>query len=171
MKHLKLFEDFTYEDSGFGKKDFHLITVEGNQHYFFKLEFETTQRGFILTINKTSKFSTPAEETKEYGVISITELTTEGVDQAIIDRGEFEPNENPIEMGGAELDRYFMIYFSVVEDHLSKNPKIWKFYDEVQDKLENKEYFAELQDALRNWQEGIWNAQEIEVGRDIIITK
>lgn len=172
MKYLKLFEDFLYEqDDGFGELDF-FFSKEGDTHnYFFKLSSKEEQRGFVVSIGKHSRFSKPTEAKGEYGVIFVTELEQEELDQAILDKGKFEGNENKIEMDNNELVRFLDILIKIMSDYLKKNSKIFKFYDEIQDKLKNKEYFDKLKVALEDFEGGIWKTQEIEKERDILIQK
>ena len=173
MKHLKLFEDFLYEEEdGFGELDF-FFSKEGDTHnYIFRLSSGgNEQRGFVVSIGKHSRFSKQSEPQGEYGIIQVTELESEELDQAILDEGKFEGNENKIEMDENELIRFLDIMIKTMSDYLKKNSKIFKFYDEVQDKLKNKEYFDKLEIALQDFEGGIWSSQEIEKGRDILIQK
>lgn len=156
-------------EDGYGESQFFFAKNGDTANYFFKIG-EDHKRGFVLGIGKFSKFSQPTEAKAEYGVLSITELEVDKLDQAVIDKGKFEPNENKIEVDEREINKIMENMMACVNDYLQKNPKVIKFYDEMQNTLHSDDYTRKLSTYMEKWP-GPWNLQEVERGRLNFITK
>lgn len=140
--------------------------------YFFKITREDNgERAFVLSIGKFSKFAQPAEPKGEYAVLSLTELSIEQLDQAVIDEGDFEPNDNHIELNEGDLTRLLGQISICVADYLQKNPKVVMFYDEIQNTLKQTDYTEKIKISLPSWPGDNWHIQEIEPGKLNTIAK
>jgi hypothetical protein len=164
-------ENYVNED-GYGDLPFFYAKNGDVANYFFKVGAET-QRGFVISIGKFSKFAQPSEGKAEYSVLSITELPVDAIDQAVIDKGNFETNDNHIEVDERELNKVLEMLCKCVEDYLQKNPKVTKFYDEMQANLRNTQYTSKMTAHLDKWPggQGAWKMQEVEAGKLNYIVK
>lgn len=169
MKHLKTFNQLN-EMNGYGEEPFYYAEDGPDKaNYLFKVD--EGHRGFIISIGKFSKFTQPSEAKSDYGVISITEVSEEELDQAVIDEGKFEPNDKRIEIDQETLRKIMTTLTQAVEDYLQEEPKVNKFYDEMQANIKESEIYEEnIKDAVNEWP-GEWIFQEIEKGKLNLITK
>ena len=70
MKHIKLFEQFLNED-GYGR-DFFIKKKEGKlSQYFFKIEGEEEDLGFVVNLGKLSRNITIESAENSYAVLSV----------------------------------------------------------------------------------------------------
>lgn len=159
-------------EDGYGEQAF-LYTKNGDvANYFFKVEgVSEAPRGFVLSIGKFSKFAQPSEAKQEYAVLGLTELPVDKLDQAVIDKGVFEINNNQIDLNERELNKVLDVMAKCAGDYLEKNSKVTKMYDEVQGTLKNLMYNEKLVTFLNDWPggAGAWKLQEVEQNLNYII--
>ncbi|NBU97885.1 MAG: hypothetical protein EBS19_06700, partial [Spirochaetia bacterium] len=84
MRHIKLFEQFLFEEDGFGR-DFFVKKKEGKvTKYFFKIEAEEEDLGFIVNIGKLSRGSSIDEAENSYCVISVEPIKVSVLDDYLV---------------------------------------------------------------------------------------
>lgn len=177
MRKIFTFDKFVNEnyvnEDGYGDLPFFFAKNGDVSNYFFKVDAGDAQRGFVIGVGKFSKFSQPSEAKAEYSVLSITELPVDAIDQAVIDKGNYETNENTVEVDERELNKILDMLSKCVSDYLEKNPKVAKFYDEMQGNLKNTQYTAKMTSFLDKWPggHGAWKLQEVEAGKLNYIVK
>ena len=177
MKKILGFNQFVNEnyvnEDGYGDSPFFYAKNGDVSNYFFKVDEGDTQRGFVISIGKFSKFAQPSEAKQDYSVLSITELPVDAVDQAVVDKGTYETNDNAIEADERELNKVLDMLAKCVSDYLQKSPKVSKFYDEMQGNLRNTQYTAKMTTFLDKWPggQGAWKMQEVEAGKLNYIVK
>lgn len=170
MKHLKTFNQLN-EMNGYGEEPFFYAKDGDQQNYLFKVEDQNGHRGFVISIGKFSKFTQPSEAKADYGVLSITELSEEELDQAVTDKGVYEPNEKRIEIDAPTLRKIMTTLNLAVEDYVQNEPKVNKFYDEMQANIQMSDIYEEnIKDAVNEWP-GEWSFQQIEKNQLNLISK
>lgn len=171
MKHIKTFQQLN-EMNGYGEESFYFAKDGDQYNYLFKVEGEGDgHRGFIISIGKFSKFTQPSEAKADYGVLSITEVSEAELDQAVTDEGVFEPNDKRIEIDQSTLRKVMITLTEAVEDYLQQEPKVNKFYDEIQANIKDSDIYEEnIKDSVNEWP-GEWAFQEIEKGKLNLISK
>lgn len=160
-------------EDGYGDAPFQAFKAGDAFNYFFKMNTDGTHRCMVLTIGKFSKFAQPTENKQDYGVISIIEIDEAKLDQAVLDKGKFETNSATFVVSDRELSNILTKVAECVSDYLQKNPKVSKFYDEIEGNLKNVNYMKLIQDKLEKWPggQGAWHVQELEKGKLNIINK
>jgi len=170
-----LFESLNEDNSedGYGQQPFYFAKNGDTNNYFFKINEGQDQNGFVVSIGKFAKFIQPTEQKLEYGVISITKLKSEELDQAVVDEGKFTTNTNEIATSDQLLGKLLKHLSLIIEDYLQKNPKVSKFYDELQATLAATDYDNKMSLSLSNWPGGndAWKLQTMEKGKLNIISK
>jgi len=169
MRHIKTFEQLN-EMNGYGNEAFFFAKDGDQDNYLFKIEDGNKRRGFVISIGKFSKFTQPTEAKSAYGVIGLTELDEEALDQAVTDKGVFDPNENRIEVKRDPLTKIMDTLAKVVDNYLQNEPKVNKFYDEMQANIKSELYDEAIKDSVNEWP-GEWHFQEIEKGKLNMISK
>lgn len=160
-------------EDGYGSSPFFVAKAGDALNYFFKVDAEEAHKSVVLTIGKFAKFAQPTEAKGEYGVLSLMELPEEQLDQAVVDKGKFEANAHEFTVTEREINKIFEIVASCVSDYLQKNPKVIKFYNEMQATVRNPEYDKRLLLSLEKWPggTGVWHMQEVEKNKINIIMK
>lgn len=177
MKKILNFDRFVNEnyinEDGYGDLPFFYAKNGDVSNYIFKIEGGDVQRGFAISIGKFSKFAQPSEAKGDYAVLSISELGVDALDQAIVDKGVFEMNDNPIELNERELNKVLDTLAKCATDYLQKSPKTTKFYDEIQGNVKNTQYTAKMTEFIDKWPggQGAWKIQEVEPGKLNYIVK
>lgn len=153
----------TEGEAGYGDQPFFFAKNGDAGNYFFKMD----EKGLVLTIGKFSKFTQPTEQKTDYGVLALTELPMEALDQAVMDGGKFEPNANPIELADAQISRALDHIAVCINDYVQKNPSVNKFYDELQSTVKHTDYDNKLALSITKWPGGTeaWKLQVIEKGK------
>lgn len=172
MKHLKTFRQLN-ETNGYGEEAYYFAKDGDQYNYLFKIEDANNEghRGFIISIGKFSKFTQPSEAQSDYGVLGITEVSEAELDQAVTDKGVFEPNDKRIEIDQPTLRKVMVTLNQAIEDYLQQEPKVNKFYDEMQANIKDSDIYEEnIKDAVNGWP-GEWTYQEIEKGKLNLISK
>lgn len=169
---LYLFNQFVKvnEAAGYGKEPFFFAKDGEVCNYFFKVENGEDHRGFVVSVGKFSQFTQPSEPKSDYGVLSITELTEDELDQAVTDEGKFDVNKKQVDVDDRTLSEMMRTISKIVADYLDNNAKVNKFYDEMQSKITNKTYVDAIKTSAAGWP-GEWNFQEVERGKLNLISK
>jgi len=160
-------------ENGYGQQAFYFAKNGDTNNYFFKIQTGQDKNGFVVSIGKFSKFTQPTEQKLEYGVISITKLDDEELDQAVVDQGKFNTNTNEIDTNDALIEKLLTHLALIIEDYVQKNPKVSKFYDEMQSNLRVADYDNKFAVSLDKWPGGneAWKLQTMEKGKMNIISK
>jgi hypothetical protein len=166
---ISLKESILKENVGYGQQSFYFAKNGDSNNYLFKVDTV----GIVISIGKFSKFTQPTEQKSEYAVISITKLNDEELDQAVIDNGMFTSNSKNINFDDSIIRKILKHLAIIIEDYLQKNPKVSKFYDEMQSNLVVADYDNKFSVSLNNWPGGneIWKLQTIEKGKMNVISK
>lgn len=172
-KRIHDFKSFINETNGYGKESFFFAKEGDNSNYLFKIEDGDEHRGFVLTIGKFSKFTQTGESKNGYGVLSVVELSEADLDQAVTDKGQFESNEKIINFTDDVARKFFKIVADCVADYLQNNPKVARFYDELQSSIQMEAYAEHIKDCVMDWPGGAdtWHFQEVEADKLNIISK
>lgn len=169
---IKSVKESKINEDGYGQQSFVFSKNGDTCYYFFKITRNSKENySFVLSIGKFAKFAQPAEAKQAYAVLSLTQLTEEQLDQAIIDEGKFENNESAIQLEDGDLTRLFGVVSICVTDYLQKNPKVVMFYDEIQNTLKSPNYTDRFATSLPSWPGDNWHMQEVEPSKLNTITK
>lgn len=179
MNRLKTFEDFSrsvgiMEADGFGTMPY-LEKKNGNIHYyFFKLDSEKgeKQRGFMLTLGKYSQYEDTPGAKNSYSVINANEIGTEIIDDIAGGKKEIPNlNQEKYQLTDNEISRFFKQCGKAISSYLEQNPKVVRFYDEMQDNLDSKNYLEYLKSVLAGSLGGEWSAQEGSNKKVVLISR
>jgi hypothetical protein len=179
VNRLKTFEDFSrsislQEADGFGTMPY-LEKKNGNVfYYFFKLDPEKGegQKGYMLTIGKYSQYEDTPGAKNSYAVLNVNEIGAEIIDDIAVDKKEI-PNLNStsFKLSDNELSRFLEQCGKAASNYLEQNPKVVRFYDEMQDNLEAKNYLEYLKSVLVGSLGGEWTAQEGSNPKVVVISR
>lgn len=178
-EHIKSFGEFTrsqriLEADGFGTLPY-LEKKDGNvYYYFFKLDSEKdkSQKGYMLTIGKYSQYEDTPGAKNSYSVLNVNEIGVEVIDDIAIDKKDIPNlNDTSFQLTDNELSRFFEQCSKAVSDYLEQNPKVVRFYDEMQDNLDAKNYLEYLKSVLVGKLGGEWTAQEGSNKKVVVISR
>lgn len=176
---IKNFDEYskTYqvlEADGFGTLPY-LEKRDGNvYYYFFKLDSEEgkSQKGFMLAIGKYSQYEETPGAKNSYAVMNVNEIGVELIDDIAIDKKDIPNlNETPFKLSDNEFSRFLEQCSKAVSDYLEQNPKVVRFYDEMQDNIDAKNYLEYLKSAMVGKLGGEWSAQEGSNKKVVIISR
>lgn len=179
MQKIKNFEDFSrlnkiHESDGFGTLPF-LEKKKGNvYYYFFKLvqEKDKSQKGYMLTIGKYSHYEDTPGAKNSYSVLNVNQIGTEIIDDIAVDKSDIPIlNETKFKFTENEISRFFGQCGKALLVYLEQNPKVVRFYDEMQDNIESKNYLEYLRSVLVGRLGGEWTAQEGSNKNVVIISR
>lgn len=181
MKFLIDFKKFSVnesedEEAGYGN-DYFVDKKNGkNYNYYFKINEsgDGEERGIVFKVGKFSKSELINDAEKSYGVISIEEMAPNDMDDYLVNDVEYESDtEKTFSLGEEEMNETFDILGKVLDNYLSKNPKVTKIYDEILENLEMdlEEYSKYVDSFLNRWSKGRWKSQEGSTAKTIIYTK
>ena len=124
MKHIKLYENFLNED-GYGR-DYFVKEKDGKVYrYFFKIEGDEEDLGFILEIGKLSRNITIESAENSYAVLSIQPISIAAMDDYLVKESDFKSREDEMfELTDSELMRTYKIVGEAIKDYLENNPKV-----------------------------------------------
>jgi hypothetical protein len=169
------FNDFIFEseENGYGQQAFYFAKNGDTNNYFFKMKDGQDSHGFVVSIGKFAKFTQPTEQKPDFGVLGITKLKDEDLDQAVVDEGKFTTNTETITAAEGLLGKILEHLSLIIDDYLQKNPKVSKFYDEMQATLQAPDYDNKFSVSLAKWPGGneAWKLQTMEPGKLNIISK
>ena len=178
-EHIKNFKDFTnafkvLESDGFGTMPY-LQKKDGNvYYYFFKLDSEEgkPQKGFMLTAGKYSQYEETPGAKNSYAVLNVNQIGIELIDDIAIDKKEI-PNldETTFKLTDNELSRFLKQCSKAISEYLEQNPKVVRFYDEMQDNIDSKNYLEYLKSVLIGNLGDQWKAQEGSNPKVVIISR
>jgi hypothetical protein len=176
---IKNFDEYSksyvvLESDGFGTMPY-LEKKDGNvYYYFFKLDPEKgeEQKGYMLTLGKYSQYEDTPGAKNSYSVINVNQIGTEIIDDIAVDKKEI-PNLNntTFKLSDNELSRFFEQCGKAVANYLEQNPKVVRFYDEMQDNLDAKNYLEYLKSVLVGSLGGEWTAQEGSNKKVVVISR
>ncbi len=179
MDKIKSFEDFSkslniQESDGFGTMPY-LEKKDGNIYYYlFKLDPEKgeEQKGYMLTLGKYSQYEDTPGAKNSYSVINVNEIGAEIIDDIAVDKKEIpDLNNTTFKLSDNELSRFLEQCGKAVASYLEQNPKVIRFYDEMQDNLDVKNYLEYLKSVLVGSLGGEWTAQEGSNPKVIVISR
>jgi hypothetical protein len=179
VKSIKSFDEFSkshslVESDGFGTLPY-LEKKNGNvYYYFFKLDSEEKgkQKGFMLTIGKYSQSEETPGAKNSYGVLNTNEIGVEVIDDIAIDKKDIPNlNETQFKLTDNELSRFFEQCSKAISDYLEQNPKVVRFYDEMQRNIDAKNYLEYLKSVMVGKLGGEWSAQEGSNKKIVIISR
>ena len=178
MSNVKSFSEYLSlmnESDGFGTLPF-LEKKNGNvYYYFFKLDSEKkkgTQRGYMVTLGKYSQYEDTPGAKNSYAVLNVNEIGTEVIDDLAVERKEIPVlNETSFQLTDGELSRFFEQTAKAVQSYLEQNPKVVRFYDEMQDNIDADNYLEYLKSVLVSALGGEWSAQEGSNKKVVLISR
>jgi hypothetical protein len=175
MKHIKLFEQFLLlEEDGFGR-DFFVKKKEGKvSKYFFKIEGEDDNLGFIVNIGKLSRESSIDDAENSYAVISVEPIKVSVLDDYLVKETDYKSREDDeFSLSKSEFMRFYKILSEAIKDYLQNNPKVSKIYDEIPLNLdfEISEYQDKVESLMDEWSYERWSVQEGTSDRTLMYTR
>ena len=92
------FNDFIFEaeENGYGQQAFFFAVNGDTANYFFKIKDGQETHALVVSIGKFAKTIQPTEQKTDFGVLGITTLSEDDLDQAVVDKGKFTTNEEII---------------------------------------------------------------------------
>lgn len=176
---IKNFDEYSkiygvLEADGFGTLPY-LEKKDGNvYYYFFKLDSEKdkSQKGYMLTIGKYSQYEDTPGAKNSYAVLNANQIGTELIDDIAIDKKEI-PNLNntTFKMTDNEFSRFLEQCGKAISDYLEQNPKVVRFYDEMQDNIDADNYLEYLKSVLVGSLGGEWTAQDGSNKKVVVISR
>lgn len=178
-EYIKSFSEFEIgqrivEADGFGTLPY-LEKRNGNvYYYFFKLDSEEdkSQKGYMVTIGKYSQYENTPGAKNSYAVLNVNQIGVELIDDIAIDKKEIPNlNDTVFKLTDNETSRFFEQAGKAVSDYLEQNPKVSRFYDEMQGNLDSKNYLEYLKSVLVGRLGGEWAAQEGSNKKVVVISR
>lgn len=179
MKFLIDFKKFSLnedEESGYGN-DYFVDKKNGkNYNYYFKVNEsgDGEERGIVFKVGKFSKSEIINEAEKSYCVLSIEEMAPNDMDDYLVNDVEYESDsEKTFSLNDEEMNETFDILEKVLDNYLTRNPKVTKIYDEILENLDmdSDEYSEYIVSFLKRWSKGRWSSQGGSNSKSIIYTK
>ena len=174
MKNIKLFEQFLFEEDGFGR-DYFFKQKDGKvSKYFFKVESEEETLGFIVSIGKLSRESSIDEAENSYCVISLEPIKESVMDDYLVRETDYKSREDDeFSLGRSEFMRFYKIMGECIKDYLQNNPKVSKIYDEIPLNLEidMDQYKDRTETLMDQWSYGKWSVQEGSTERTLLYSR
>ena len=102
----------------------------------------------------------------------MNEIGTEVIDDIAIGKQEIPNlNETIFKLSDNQLSRFLEQCGKAVGDYLEQNSKVVRFYDEMQDNIDAKNYLEFLKSVLVSKLGGEWAAQEGSSPKVIVISR
>lgn len=173
MKHIKLFENFLNED-GYGR-DFFVKKKEGKlSQYFFKIEGEEQDFGFVVGIGKLSRNISIESAENSYAVISVQPIKESIMDDFLVKDSDFKSREDDkFLLSKFEFMRFYNIVGECIKDYLQSNPKVSIIYDEIPLNLDMniEEYSDIIKSLMDEWSYNKWSSQEGATKKTLIYSR
>ena len=126
----------------------------------------------MLTAGKYSQYEDTPGAKNSYAVLNTNEIGVELIDDIAIDKKEIPNlNETPFKLSDGELSRFFEVCAKAISDYLEQNPKVVRFYDEMQNNMEVSNYLEYLKSVLVGKLGGEWSAQEGSNKKVVVISR
>jgi hypothetical protein len=174
MRHIKLFEQFLLEEDGFGR-DFFVKKKDGKvSRYYFKIEGEDKDHGFVVNIGKLSRGSSIDEAENSYCVISVEPIKTSVLDDYLVKETDYKSREDEdFDLTKSEFMRFYKILSEAIKDYLQNNPKVSKIYDEIPLNLniDLSEYKDRVTSLMDEWSYEKWSLQDGSEERTLLFTR
>jgi hypothetical protein len=173
MKHIKLFEQFLNED-GYGR-DFFVKKKEGKLcQYFFKIEGEEEDLGFVVNLGKLSRNITIESAENSYAVLSVEPIRESVMDDYLVKDSDFKSREDDVFiLTKSELMRFYKIAGECIKDYLQSNPKVSIIYDEMPLNIDMdfEEYMEKAKSLMDEWSYDKWSIQEGPESKIVIYSR
>jgi len=173
MRHIKLFEQFLNED-GYGR-DFFVKKKEGKlSQYFFKIEGEEEELGFVVNIGKLSRNITIESAENSYAVLSVEPMRESVMDDYLVKDSDFKSREDEVFiLSKSELMRFYKIVGECIKDYLQSNPKVSIIYDEMplNIDIDFEEYMEKAKSLMDEWSYDKWSIQEGPESKIVIYSR
>jgi len=173
MKHIKLFENFLNED-GYGR-DFFIKKKDGKlSQYFFKIEGEEEDLGFVVGLGKLSRNITIESAENSYAVLAVEPIKESVMDDFLVKDSDFKSREDEqFMLTKSEYMRFYKIVGECIKDYLQSNPKVSIIYDEIPLNLDIdfEEYSDKVKSLMDEWSYGKWSSQEGATKKTLIYSR
>ena len=173
MKHIKLFENFLNED-GYGR-DFFVKKKDGKlSQYFFKIEGEEDDLGFVVCLGKLSRNITIESAENSYAVLSVEHIGESVMDDFLVKDSDFKSREDDqFTLSKSEYMRFYKIVGECIKDYLQSNPKVSIIYDEIPLNLDMdfEDYSDKVKSLMDEWSYGKWSSQDGATKKTLIYSR
>lgn len=173
MKHIKLYEHFLNED-GYGR-DFFIKEKDGKVYrYFFKIDGEEGELGFLIDIGKFSRNVNIESAENSYCVISVQPMSEEVMDDHLANDSDYKSREDEtFSLSKSEFMRFYKIVGECIKNYLQNSPKVSTIYDEIilNLEMEKSEYSDAVKNLMGSWSYGKWSVQDGASARTLIYSK
>jgi len=173
LKHLHLFENFLNED-GYGR-DYFVKKKDGKiNKYFFKIEGEENDLGFVLSISKTSRESSVDGAENSYCVLNIEPISTNVMDDYLVNETDYKSRDEEVfKISKSEFLRFYELVGECIKDYLKNNPKVTSIYDDMPLNLdiELETYSGRVKSMIDSWSYGKWSSQTSSSNKGLVYLK
>ena len=173
MKHIKLFENFLNED-GYGR-DFFVKKKDGKlSQYFFKIEGEEDDLGFVVCLGNLSRNITIESAENSYAVLSVEPIGESVMDDFLVKDSDFKSREDDqFTLSKSEYMRFYKIVGECIKDYLQSNPKVSIIYDEIPLNLDMdfEDYSDKVKSLMDEWSYGKWSSQDGATKKTLIYSR
>jgi hypothetical protein len=173
MKHIKLFENFLNED-GYGR-DFFVKKKDGKlSQYFFKIEGEEDDLGFVVCLGKLSRNITIESTENSYAVLSVEPIGESVMDDFLVKDSDFKSREDDqFTLTKSEYMRFYKIVGECIKDYLQSNPKVSIIYDEIPLNLDMdfEDYSDKVKSLMDEWSYSKWSSQDGATKKTLIYSR
>jgi len=173
MKHIKLFEHFLNED-GYGR-DFFVKEKAGKlMQYFFKIEGEEDDLGFVVSLGKLSRNTNIESAENSYAVLSVEPIKEAVMDDYLVKDSDFKSREDDVfTLTKSEFMRFYKIAGECIKDYLQSNPKVTFIYDEMPLNIDMDfdDYKSNVKSLMDSWSYNKWSLQEGSVNKTLVYSR
>ena len=173
MKHIKLFENFLNED-GYGR-DFFVKQKDGKlMKYFFKIEGEENNLGFVVSLGKLSRNTNIESAENSYAVLSVEAIKESIMDDYLVKDSDYKSRENEVFMlTKSEFMRFYDIVSECIKDYLQNNPKVAFIYDEMPLNIDMDfdDYKSNVKSLMDSWSYSKWSLQDGSANKTLVYSR
>lgn len=173
LKHITLYENFLNED-GYGR-DYFVKKKDGKIHkYFFKIEGEEEDLGFVLSIGKTSRETSIDGAENSYCVLNIEPMKINIMDDYLVNETDYKSREEDnFKLTKSEFLRFYEIIGECIKDYIKNNPKVTTIYDDIPLNLdiELETYSLRVKNMMDGWSYGRWSNQTASSNKALVYLK